>query len=66
MFVRRRLPEDMISIDINANTINMEVSEEELARRRANWTPKTREVSGYLKRYRRLVTSADKGAVLED
>ncbi len=57
---------DMISIDINANTINMEVSEEELARRRANWTPKTREVSGYLKRYRRLVTSADKGAVLED
>ena len=57
---------DMISIDINANTINMEVSEDELARRRANWTPKTREVSGYLKRYRRLVTSADKGAVLED
>ena len=57
---------DMISIDINANTINMKVSEEELARRRANWTPKTREVSGYLKRYRRLVTSADKGAVLED
>ncbi len=57
---------DMISIDINANTINMEVSEEELARRRANWTPKTKEVSGYLKRYRRLVTSADKGAVLED
>ncbi len=57
---------DIISIDINANTINMLVSDEELARRRANWTPKTKEVSGYLKRYRALVTSADKGAVLAD
>ena len=57
---------DIISIDINANTINMKVSDEELARRRKNWTPKTKEVAGYLKRYRRLVTSADKGAVLED
>ena len=57
---------DIISIDINANTINMKVSDEELARRRENWTPKTKEVAGYLKRYRRLVTSADKGAVLED
>jgi hypothetical protein len=54
------------SVDINANTINLKVSDEELARRRANWTPKTKEVSGYLKRYRRLVTSADKGAILED
>ncbi len=57
---------DIISIDINANTINMLVSDEELARRRANWTPKVTEVSGYLKRYRDLVTSADKGAVLAD
>lgn len=57
---------DIIAIDINANTINMKVSDEELARRRANWTPKTKEVSGYLKRYRRLVTSADKGAILAD
>ncbi len=57
---------DIISIDINANTINMNVSEDELARRRAAWTPKTKEVSGYLKRYRRLVTSADKGAILAE
>ncbi len=57
---------DMISIDIDANTINMNVSDEELARRRSTWTPKTKEVTGYLKRYRRLVTSADKGAILED
>ena len=57
---------DIISIDINANTINVKVSDEELARRRANWTPKVKEVTGYLKRYRKLVTSADKGAILAD
>ena len=56
---------DIIAIDINANTINIKVSDEELARRRANWTPKTKEVSGYLKRYAALVTSADKGAILK-
>ncbi len=56
---------DIIAIDINANTINMKVSDEELARRRANWTPKTKEVTGYLKRYAALVTSADKGAILK-
>jgi len=55
---------DIISIDIDANTINMKVSDEELARRRENWVPKTKEVTGYLKRYAQLVTSADKGAVL--
>lgn len=55
---------DIIAIDINANTINMKVSDEELARRRAQWTPKVKEVTGYLKRYAALVTSADKGAVL--
>ncbi len=57
---------DIISIDIDANTINVLVSDEELAKRRANWTPKTKEVDGYLRRYRNLVTSADKGAVLAD
>ena len=57
---------DIISIDIDANTINVLVSDEELARRRANWMPKTKEVDGYLRRYRNLVTSADKGAVLAD
>lgn len=57
---------DIISIDINANTINVLVSDEELAKRREGWTPKMKEVDGYLKRYRSLVTSADKGAVLAD
>ena len=56
---------DMIAIDINANTITLKVSDEELARRRANWTPKKKEVTGYLKRYAQLVTSTDKGAVLQ-
>ena len=55
---------DIIAIDINANTINMKGSDEELERRRANWTPKKTEATGYLKRYAQLVTSADKGAVL--
>ena len=45
---------DIISIDINANTINMKVSDEELKRRRENWVPKTKVVSGYLKRYAKL------------
>ncbi|MCI9161886.1 MAG: dihydroxy-acid dehydratase [Lachnospiraceae bacterium] len=56
---------DIIAIDINANTINMKVSDEELAKRRENWVPKKKEVSGYLKRYADQVTSADKGAVLK-
>ncbi|MGN0157581.1 MAG: dihydroxy-acid dehydratase [Brotaphodocola sp.] len=55
---------DIIDIDINANTINMRVSDEELAKRRANWTPRVNEVTGYLKRYAQQVTSADKGAIL--
>jgi dihydroxy-acid dehydratase len=56
---------DIIEIDINAYKINLKVSDEELERRRANWTPKKKEVTGYLKRYAELVTSADKGAILK-
>ncbi|MCC8127864.1 MAG: dihydroxy-acid dehydratase [Clostridiales bacterium] len=56
---------DIIEIDINAYKINLKVSDEELAARRAKWTPKTKELSGYLKRYAGLVTSADKGAILK-
>ena len=44
----------------------MRVSEEELAARKAKWQPRTPQVTtGYLKRYAKLVTSADRGAVLE-
>ena len=57
---------DIIDIDIPANTINVRVSDEELASRRAKWTPKDPgELKGYLKRYRSLVTSGNRGAVLE-
>ena len=57
---------DIISINIPANTINMKVSDEELARRKANWTPREPKVNtGYLARYRQLVTSGNRGAILE-
>jgi dihydroxy-acid dehydratase len=56
---------DIISIDIDNHQLNVRVSDEELAKRRENWTPKKKEVSGYLARYASLVTSADKGAVLK-
>ena len=56
---------DIIDIDINANTINVRISDEEFAQRKANWVPKEPAIkTGYLARYASLVTSADKGAVL--
>ncbi|MGL5434624.1 MAG: dihydroxy-acid dehydratase [Lachnospiraceae bacterium] len=56
---------DMIAIDINANTIQVKVSDDELAARKAKWQPREPKVTtGYLSRYAKLVTSADKGAVL--
>ena len=57
---------DIIDIDINANTINARVSEEEFAKRRENWKPRINEVTGYLARYRRLVSGAPRGAVLTE
>ena len=46
--------------------MNVEVSEEELAKRKAKWQPrKPRITSGYLVRYASMVTSADRGAILE-
>ena len=57
---------DEVTIDIPANTITMPVSDEELARRRAEWTPRApRITTGYLSRYAKLVTSGMSGAVLE-
>lgn len=55
---------DIIDIDINANTINARVSEEEFAKRRESWKPRLNEVKGYLARYRKLVSGAPRGAVL--
>jgi dihydroxy-acid dehydratase len=57
---------DIISIDINANKLNVKVSDEELARRKAEWKPRAPKVTdGYLKRYAALVTSGNRGAILE-
>lgn len=57
---------DIIAIDIPSNTINVKVSDEELARRKENWTPIEPKVkTGYLARYASMVTSADKGAILQ-
>ena len=51
---------DIIAIDIPANTINVKVSDEELAARREKWTPREPKVkTGYLARYASMVTSAD-------
>ncbi len=56
---------DLISIDIPAHTIRLEVSDEVLAQRRANWVcPEPKIKTGYLARYAKMVSSADKGAVL--
>lgn len=57
---------DIISIDIPAGKLNVEVPDEELERRMAEWQPpKPRITTGYLGRYARLVTSASTGAVLK-
>ena len=56
---------DIIDINIKECTINARVSDEELAERRKSWTaPEPRIKTGYIARYAKLVTSADKGAVL--
>ena len=57
---------DLIAIDIPAHTIELLVDEAELQRRRAAWVcPEPRIKTGYLARYARLVSSADRGAVLD-
>lgn len=56
---------DIIDIDINAGKINVNISDEELAERRKSWViPEPKIKTGYLARYAKLVSSADKGAVL--
>ncbi len=58
---------DFISLDLDARTLDLEVSPEELDRRRAEGLPPRRAVaSPWLRRYRALVTNAARGAVLRD
>lgn len=57
---------DMISINIPKMKLEIKVSEEEMAARAAKWQPRDPEVtSGYLARYREMVTSGNRGAILE-
>lgn len=57
---------DIISINIPENTLNFRISDEEMAKRRAEWQPREPKVTtGYLARYHELVTSGNRGAILE-
>ena len=54
---------DIIQIDIPGKSLNLKVSQEELDRRKKNFVaPKRKELTGYLKRYAALVSSAESGA----
>ena len=56
---------DIIEINIPENTITLNVSDEELAKRRAEWKPREPKITtGYLARYAKLVSSGAQGAVL--
>ncbi len=58
---------DRIRIDIPANTLEVLVSDEELAARKAKWQPREPRVNtGYLARYAKMVTSGNRGAILEN
>ena len=57
---------DQITVDIEGGEVNLHVSDEELAKRRAVWkAPESKYKTGVLARYAKLVTSADKGAILQ-
>ncbi len=57
---------DIISIDIPNNSLNVKVSDEEMQARREKWQPREPKITtGYLARYRELVTSGNRGAILE-
>ena len=57
---------DIIDIDITNHSMNVRVSDEEVSARKAKWQPREPRIKkGYLVRYASLVTSADKGAVLQ-
>ena len=56
---------DIITLDVDAQTLNVELDDTELARRTAAWTPPPKRLDyGWLARYQRLATSANTGAIL--
>ena len=57
---------DLIKINIPEHSLNVDISDEEMAARRAKWQPRQPKVTtGYLARYAHLVTSGNRGAILE-
>ena len=57
---------DIIRIDIPKNRLDVDISAEEMEKRRAEWQPKEPKVTtGYLARYASMVTSGNRGAILE-
>ena len=57
---------DIIKIDIPNNSLNVDVKDEELAKRKEKWQPREPNITdGYLRRYAALVTSGNRGAVLD-
>ena len=57
---------DIIAIDIPGHSITLKVSDEELAARRAAWKPRQPKITtGYLARYASMVTSGNRGVILE-
>ncbi|MCD8108538.1 MAG: dihydroxy-acid dehydratase [Clostridiales bacterium] len=57
---------DIIKINIPANTLDVDISDEEMAARKAKWQPREpRVTTGYLKRYQAMVTSGNTGAILK-
>jgi dihydroxy-acid dehydratase len=57
---------DLITIDISAHSLDVQVSQEELEQRRAAWKPAQREIpAGFMRRYVKMVGSAANGAILE-
>ena len=57
---------DIIKINIPENTLMVDISDEEMEKRRKNWQPREPKVtSGYLRRYANMVTSGSTGAILK-
>ncbi len=56
---------DLVNVDIVNRQLTLQVSDDELAKRRAEWKAPKQELAGYAKRYASLVTSGSRGAVFE-
>jgi len=57
---------DLIEIDIPGKKLNLLIPDKELKKRLSQWKPPQKKLKGYLKRYARLVTSANTGATFEE